>query len=409
VLLAERTSLRDLTVVNTGSGAYNTALLATTGTTATLVAEVTARAEGSGTNNHAIDLSGSGTGVTLRHVTAKAEDGSQSNYGMHNDGATTVTVDGGSFTARGGSYAVGIRNSATALTADDVTALGENGSTMSAGLRNAADTILHGGSFTGRGGDAAYGIYHPTFSYELLAEGVIALAEDGVNSTAGLQNLGIALLLGGSFTGRGGSQVYGLYNYLSDAMLEAEGVTVLGENGTSTAKGLYNVDGTAVLRGGSFTGRGEDNPRGIQNEGASADLTTENVTVLAEGGVYTYGLLNYQGALATLRGCSVIADANDISASKAYGIYNLSSGGLTAERVTAAGERSDEDRGIYSFNSSATVDSSQLTGDANQALYQQGGTIYVGVTQLDGGATRTSGTLNCFQVYDETYAAYSCP
>ncbi len=50
-LLASDTSLRDLTVGNSGAGDVNTALLATAGMTRTLVADVTARAQGAGENN----------------------------------------------------------------------------------------------------------------------------------------------------------------------------------------------------------------------------------------------------------------------------------------------------------------------------------------------------------------------
>ena len=54
------------------------------------------------------------------------------------------------------------------------------------------------------------------------------------------------------------------------------------------------------------------------------------------------------------------------------------------------------------------ADSSQFTGNSN-GLSQYSGTVRLGVSQLDGDATRTSGTLTCFQVYDGNYAAYTCP
>ena len=84
LVLTRSTSLRDLTVGNVGTGTYNTALLATTGTTQTVVAEVTARVEGNGTRNYVVVLTGSGTGVTLQHVTARAENATNANCGLHN-------------------------------------------------------------------------------------------------------------------------------------------------------------------------------------------------------------------------------------------------------------------------------------------------------------------------------------
>jgi pectin methylesterase-like acyl-CoA thioesterase len=76
LVLASDTSLRDLSVGNSGTGDHNVALLATAGMTRTLVADVTAQAQGSGAVNFAIFLGGSGTDVTLQGVTALAENGS---------------------------------------------------------------------------------------------------------------------------------------------------------------------------------------------------------------------------------------------------------------------------------------------------------------------------------------------
>ena len=58
--------------------------------------------------------------------------------------------------------------------------------------------------------------------------------------------------------------------------------------------------------------------------------------------------------------------------------------------------------------STAEVDSSRLTG-TTAGLYLASGTVSLGVTQLNGGATRDSGTLTCFQVYGSSYASYTCP
>lgn len=522
--LADHVSLRDLTVTNSGTGNHNVALLATDGTTQTLVADVTAQAYGTGGTNYGVFLTGSGTSAVLQHVTAVGEDGDE-NYGLYNGSGARVTLHGGSFTGRGGNSTRGIYNtdSGTMLEAKGVTALGENGSNATHGLVNSssasakvhsssftarggnssygvlnsngtleadgvsalaesgvlysyglssassATTMLHGGSFTARGGENARGIYIKDSGTTLEAEGVTALGEnananiglynsvdatatvhggsftghggdysfgivnvsnaileatgangsanDGVNDTFGLYNLTAsqATLHGGSFTGRGGDEAYGIYSKESGTILEAESVTALGEEGTTSTKGLYNEDAAAILHGGSFTGRGARNPRGIVNEGSNAELEAQSITVLAvlaEDSFiarYAYALLNQQDASATLHGGSFTADASNVSTSKAIGIYNLNSTILAAQRVTVVGERSSDNYGLYSFNAPATVDSSQLFGDTNQALYQQGDTVQLGVTQVDGGATRVSGTLTCFQVYDENYSAYTCP
>jgi hypothetical protein len=191
LLLASDTSLRDLTVGNSGVGLYSSALLATAGMTRTLAADVTARALGGSFSNFAILLSGSGTGVRLQQVTALGKNGGN-NYGLYNSGGAAATLRGGSFAGRGGALASGIYNygSSTTLEAESVSALGENSSYYNYGLYNydAAAATVRGGSFTGRGGIYAYGIYNYNTSTTLEAESVTALGENGSSYNYGLYN-----------------------------------------------------------------------------------------------------------------------------------------------------------------------------------------------------------------------------
>jgi hypothetical protein len=209
LVLARDVSLRDLTVGNSGAGNQNVALLASAGVTRTLVADVTVRAHGGGENNYAI-LIDSGTIVRLQQVTALGENGSSINYGLYNNDGAATTLRGGSFTGRGGSEAYSIYNigSGTTLETESVTALAENGSSIN------------------------YGLYN----------------NDGAAAT----------LRGSSFTGRGGSEAYSIYNIGSGTTLEAENLTALGEDGSSTDYGLYNIGATAnitqsVLEGASYS------------------------------------------------------------------------------------------------------------------------------------------------------------
>ena len=654
--LAGDSSLRDVTVGNEGTGANNVALRATGGATQVLVADVTVRALGAGTDNAAIYVGGGGTGVTLQRVTALAENGTGDNVALANDdGAAAVTLHGGSFTARGGTDALGIRNdgSGATLDAEGVTALGEGGTIQSSGLYNTqaatlrlgsftgrqgtkaegicnagasarleaegvsalgegslsnysrgldnssgAVALLRGGSFTGREGTYAHGIHSAGSGTELDAEGVTALGENandnyglhnydaavtrvrtgsftgrGGASAAGIHNEGTgtsleaegiaavgeegaannlglynylgaaATLRGGSFTGRGGSDGVGIYNWGSGSSLEAGDVTALGEGGSmrnwglynqeaatlhggsftgrggDTAKGIYNGYGYAVLEAtaiaaraengisyncgfqneigaaatlvacsvsavsdnatsdnygldndatvtlldGSYTARGGDFPRGIRNAGGSATMEATGITVLGEGGASgSFGLINGVGAAATLRGgaftgldgggnaggisntgSGTTLEATGIAAlgqggsldnyglyhadtavarlhggsfaaregTKALGIYVWELGTeLEAEGVTALGESGSTNYGLYSYRGTLSLCSSRLLGDAGTALDQYGGTAYLGVSQLDGGATLAGGgSLTCFQVYDANFAAYTCP
>ena len=248
--LASDASLRDLTVGNSGTGSRNVALLATAGMTRTLAADVTARAQGGGTRNYAIFLIGSGTGVTLQQVTALAENGSY-NHGLVNYSGAAAILRGGDFTARGGIEARGIGNAdnGTTLEAVGVTALAENGSNYNQGLRNetGAAATLRGGSFTGRGGAATYGIYNADSDTTLEADSITALGENG-SSNYGLYNDtgAMATLRGGAFIARGGNSTRGIYTHGSGTGLKAERVTILGEGGATTNRGLESSVGAAA-------------------------------------------------------------------------------------------------------------------------------------------------------------------
>lgn len=235
VVLTHHVSLRDLTASNTGTDVANMALLATAGTTQTLVADVTARQQGTGTTNCGILVMGDGTGVTLLDVTASA---------------------------RGGTTTWGVYNylGNAELTAINVTALGENASYYNRGLGSAyGTTVLRGGSFTGRGGDYAIGIHSDMYG-PFEATEVTALGENGNIESVGFANGGnaVTVLHGGSFTGRGGATAIGISNGGDDSVLTMEHVSALGEGGTSNVGLLNNfsANGTAmqsVLEGSSNT------------------------------------------------------------------------------------------------------------------------------------------------------------
>jgi hypothetical protein len=214
----------------------------------------------------------------------------------------------------------------------------------------------------------------------------------------------VTTLLGGSFTGRGGETTTGINNQGS-AMLEIEGVTVLGENGSVRNIGLNNT-GPAVLHGSSFTARGgTTSAHGIINQGSAATLETRDVTALAEDcSGPNNGLTNTTGATATLQGGSFTAHGG----SEAWGVSNYTAT-LEAQGITAMGSNGTSNYGVSNGDTStAKIDSSRLIGSTS-GLHQPGGTVYLGITQLDGGASKSGGTLACFQVYNGSYGAYSCP
>ncbi len=435
VHLTHHVSLRDVTV---GDDNTATALKASDGTSGTLVSNVTAQSQGNFTFNYAIHVAGDGIHVTLQNVTALAENASSSNTALDNDGATVVLL-GGSFTARGGDNAMGIYNFSTGSTvvAEDITVLAEDGD-YNYGLRNyyQVTVTLRGGSFTARGGIEAWGIYN-RYQAVLEATDVVALAEDATTATYGLYNSYIAAsatLHGGSFSGIGGTDARGIYNTSNSAALEAHGVVALGEGGSNNY-GLDNRSSAdAVLYGGSFTGRGGSVANGINNGGSGTTLATESVTAVGEdasgaasrnrglynqqsaeatvrGGSFTalggssslnYGVMN-DSATAMLRGGAFVARSGD----DATGIYNA--GTLTAQGITVLGESATlTNYGLeHASLNSADVTQSVLEG-ATYSVLRSAGSITVSNSRLVDGAT--SGTITCVGVSrGATFNASGCP
>lgn len=373
LLLASDTSLRDLTVSNGGAGDYNTALSATEGMTRTLVKDVSARAQGGGTSNYAIVLIGNDVGVTLEQVTAVAENGS-SNFGLVNYSGATATLRGGSFTGSGGTDTCGIHNSdsTSMLIADSVTVLAENGGNTNYGLWNvnSAAATLRGSSLTGRGGTDASGINNDGSGTTLESENSTALGENGSSVNYGLYNYNgaAATLHGDSFTARGGSNTHGIYNMSNNATLVATNVTVVGEEGSSINRGLFNAS-IASFYGGSITGRGGVTSCGIDSEGSSTTLEAENITAVAkDSSNFNYGFLGQSGGTAMLRGGSFIGHGGTY----AYGMFNIGgSTTLEAENISALGKiGSTSSYGLYNYSgATATLRGSSITARGGTNTY----------------------------------------
>ena len=252
----------------------------------------------------------------------------------------------------------------TTLKADNVTALGENGSTTNYGLNcnDGMATTLHGGSFTGRGGTNTYGIANNDEGSWLDAEGVTALAEYGSYEIYGFGNWmgATANVRGGSFTGRGGTIAYGITNGASGTILYAESVFAQAEDASSDNHGIFNFAGAeATLSGGTFIGRGGVNAYGISNTDSGTDLYAESVTALCEdASTHNYAMNNDSGAGAALRGGAYTGRGG----TEASGITNDYGSTLFAANVTTLGQdASSYNFGLKNF-STATVRGGAFTG-----------------------------------------------
>lgn len=278
--------------------------------------------------------------------------------------------------------AIFLSGSDTGVTLQDVTALAENGSSLNAGLVNGdhAVAMLHGGHYTARGGTDAWGIFN-TFSVTMEAGNVTALGEYGSNLNTGLYNWNYAtvVLHGGDFTGRGGSQTRGA-EAANNSTLTAYGVSALAENGNGDV-GNYAMaafdNSTVTVSGGSFIARGGLNTYALSNE-LTATMKVDHVTALAENGSnYNYGFWNTDNAQATVRN----SDFTGRGGNGAWGIHNSgSTTTLEADSVTAVGENGSINRGVYNYNGALAMLRS------GSFIARAGGTAY-GIYNGNSGAT----------------------
>jgi hypothetical protein len=242
------------------------------------------------------------------------------------------------------------------------------------------------------------------------AERVSALAEDGNNNNFGFYNYdgAMAVLRGGTVTGRGGLQTRGVENAHNGANLTAEGVTAFAYQGSSENYGLGNYDSAvAVVRVGSFTGAHGTYAYGIATGANGATLEADGVTVLAyDASASNYGLYNGSGAETTVRASSFTGGWG----ANAYGIYNVDSETtLEAQSVNVLGKGgSSNSYGLYN-GSSATANVTQgvLDGDTF-SVCRDSGDVTVSNSRLGGNAV--SGTVTCVAVSQHSsFYASGCP
>jgi hypothetical protein len=408
--LASDVSLRDLTVGNGGSGDENVALLATAGVTRTRVADVIVKANGEGTNNHAIYLDNAGSGVSLQRVNALAENGSNYNIGLINTDGASALLRAGSYTARGGVMAWAILNSGTGTTLDgyEILVLAEDGSNNNFGFYNYnnATAELSGGSMVGRGGMQTRGIENAYNGSKLTAHDVDTIAENGSEDNYGLGNYdsASATVRNCSFTARGGTNSYGVASGYNGVALEAYYITALAESASDGNYGLHNFgDTSTAVFGGSFTGRGGTDAYGIYNSEMTTTLAVESATILAElGSNSSTGLLNQFNAEARVHSGAITARGG----TDAYGIVNYADGVLMAENIFVLATEGGTNYGLYSENASSNVTSSSLEG-ADYSTYRSSGDVTVSHTRLDGSVNTG---VTCVAVSDgSTFYAGSCP
>jgi hypothetical protein len=401
VRLASYSSLRDLTAKSAGSASYNVTIMATTGVTETLVENIRSQALNDGITsmtNIAFLMTGADISVNMRQVNALAQ-GPSYNYALYSEGVT-LNVQDSAFTARDGinSYGIFIFSSVASdrldLYGDNLVCTAENGSNLNYALYSNEGSIvqLQGGTFTGSGGTLSSGIFNVGQS-SLTAVDVTAIAQNA-DENRGLYNgnSAAANLMGGSFEAVGGDYAKGISNTSLSAQ-EAHNVTATARDAANSNFGFFN-ESTANLYGGTFTGRNGSEAFGIWNYGSEAELLAENLSVVGQNGTSTnIGIYNLSESSATLRNATVIASGG----LNTYGIYQGSSNtALSAESATIQATNAVEfEYGLYVQDGTAQVSQSILSAPDYPA-YLTNGSLSVSNSRLEGGAV--TGTVMCVLV-----------
>jgi hypothetical protein len=356
--LASSSEVRNISVVNEGTGYRNVAILGATGVGQVKLSQITVSVIGSGQKNFGIFLHSETTSSILIDLDVDARNGALVNVALANVLGAYTVVEGGNYTAHDGNLSIGIDNSGSHLTARSVT-VSAHEALLSHGLLNTSDgsAVLDGGRFTAtRGLTETTGISNNGAFLE--ANSVVATGRNGQNWNHGLSNDGgIVYLLGGYFYTWGGTETYGILN-LGYGRIEATSITANAGGGLDRNDGLRNEGGAiAKVTASSLTGRdGKDN-RGAANYEADSTLDLNQVAASGEGG----------GELAVRVGVSNEAD------------------GL------------------------AFITNSELWGDRNSFL-AQGAISRIYLSRLIGGPVAASGDVKCFGViWDNSFYAESCP
>ncbi|UCG22683.1 MAG: hypothetical protein JSW55_10905 [Chloroflexota bacterium] len=363
--LSRNTHVRRLTVLATGTSAYNAAILAPDGTAQTLLTEVFAEARGAGGVNFGIVISGTNTSMAVDQVQIGASGGANSNTGLLNGGGARITAHDGIFWAWGGvrSYAVTNSGANSDLQATDMTAEASGASVDNMGMwnREGARASLLGGHFSGRDGNG-------------LACGICN--ENG---------------------------------HVSPTAVGAEGDIASG-----TGYGLRNDGGTADLQGGRYHAGGNESADAVAISNNSDEiafapsLMAREVWASVGGSNYCYAMRNEAGGKAMLVGGEFWAAVCNHN----HAVYNTGSGSTLEINNALVNSRGGSNNffGLYAGADTTThVSHSELRG-GDYALNIQGGSGYLKFVYLNGVLTGDASNMVCNAVNQgNAFYADACP
>ncbi|HSM55634.1 MAG TPA: pectinesterase family protein [Candidatus Sulfomarinibacteraceae bacterium] len=360
--------------------------------------------------------------ATVRHLTVESDGAGQPFAVALFNGGASPTISHVTTAAWNAGDTRGVANyNGAAPRMSEITAIAADGTRNHALTNDGSAPLITDITATASGGDAAYAILHWGGATATLT-GVQASASGADNNFALYANSASPSLSNVRATATGGNNSFAVYNW-NGASPQMSNVTASASGGNINY-GVFNSNASPTLTDVIATATGGSSSRGVWNANASPHMT--NVTATARGSNVAYGVYNGNSSPAMR---SMVVMAEDAIGSN-YGVFNDNAAPtMTDVTVTASGNDStnvainnqdaspdlfnvvaratggDFNWGVWSADSSLTIRHSLLEGD-NSSVYASGGDVRVANSQLIG--PRSSG-LTCFDNYDETLSAITCP
>lgn len=312
---------------------------------------LTVESDGTG-NTMAVSIWASGTteNFRLRNITASAANANTTNFGFYNTSSSPLM------------------NNVTAITNNIATGYSVYNISSSSPVMNNVTIIASDGSVNN-------GIYN-------------------ISSSPEMNNITVTV--------SDGSQNHGVYN-LSSSAPEMNNVTVTASDGSGNNQGVVNDASTPTMNNVTTIASGGTLSYGVLNNNASATIMNNVTAIATDGSSTNYGVRNISSS-PTMNNVTTMGSGGVNS----YGVRNTTSSPMM-NNVTASGIGGTSSYGVYSDNSSSPViRNSALTGVTNSIINVSSSSTQLANTLLEGPLSGTS-TFTCFNNYDTSFAAVTCP
>ncbi|MEM7114985.1 MAG: hypothetical protein AAF614_21285 [Chloroflexota bacterium] len=393
--------VRKLTVESDGTGKAYASAIWTSGTTEALrLRHVTITTSGGGTNFSIYN--GNGSALTLNNLTIAASGGNNS-YGIYNTDASP-TMSYISVTAADASDNFGIVNTTSSAPTMNHITVTASGGTNSYGIGNlvsSSPTMQNVAATASGATDLNYGIYNNDTSSPTMGH-VTATASGGDDSYGVFNNNGSAPMMNNvTATASVGTNSIGVRNSSSSPMMYKVTATAAG---VSVSNGVSNINSAPIMQNViAIASAALNDNRGVNNQSASSP-TMFNVTATAFDGTNSYGIYNGGSSAPTMD--NIVATASNGSFN--YGIFNDASS-PTINNVIATASGGSASYGVFNNSSSApAIRDATLTGATDSIQNLNSSTAQIANTMLDGSLTG-AGTFTCFNAYDTSLTAVTCP